>query len=307
MAAGLGRIGFIGAGRLGQTLAIAFAQAGCRMVAVHSRREVSSVELAHRVSLCGETAGADPHRPVVRVCATPQAVIDACDTVFITVHDDQIAPVASSVTWRAAQAVVHCSGATELSALHHAQALGAQVGGFHPLHTFGDVDTALAGLSGCSVAVEAADGRLRQALVDVAQGIGTRPFELPAGCRALYHASAHFAGSLVVTLMDEAVRHWARFGVGAEEALAALLPLLRSTVRAMEAGGLGPRMAGVVARGDAGTLGAHLAAMAACGPDEQELYAVLSRRSIRLALQSGRITAEQAAVMREAIDAAGLS
>ncbi len=286
----LGRIGFIGAGRLGQTLAVAVAQSGAPVAAVGSRSAASAQSLAHRVSQVAAMA------PVV--CTRAQAVVDECDTVFITVNDDQIVAVAQGLAWRAGQAVVHCSGATELGALMHAQAACAHPGGFHPLHTFGDVDTALAGLPGCAVAVEAADEGLRDTLMNLARRLHLQPFELPPGSRALYHASAHYAGSLVVTLMDEAVRHWGRFGVAPEQALAALLPLLRSTVRAMESRGLGPGMAGVVARGDRGILARHLQAFDAVGAPERQLYADLSLRSMRLALDSGRINEEQARMMQ---------
>lgn len=294
----LGRIGFIGAGRLGQTLAMALVHAGQRVAAVHSRSESSARALADRVSLVAPSA-----RPAVM--RDPQALSDDCDCVFITVNDDQIAAVAGQVSWRADQLVVHCSGATELTALDPATQAAARVAGFHPLHTFGDVDTALAGLPGCAVAIEAADEGARSALFSLAQDMGARPFELPAGSRALYHASAHYAGSMVVTLMDEAVRHWARFGVAHEQALAALLPLLRSTVRAIESRGLGPGMAGVAARGDAGTLAAHLRALGEAGVAEQRLYADLTRRSIRLARESGRIDEHQAQAMSQLLDAAG--
>lgn len=292
----MGRIGFIGAGRLGQTLAVAWAQAGFDVVAVCSRRESSARELAHRVSQVAS-------KPMA--VADAQAVAQACDSVFITVNDDQIAAVAQSVQWRPRQMVAHCSGATELSALESAALVGAQVAGFHPLHTFGDVDTALAGLPGCAVAVEAADQAVRSALFDLAQRMQARPFELPAGSRALYHASAHYAGSMVVTLMGEAVQHWARLGVPAEQALQALLPLLRSTVRAIESQGLGPGMAGVVARGDTGSLAKHLQALGAVGMEAQRLYADLSLRSVQLAQDSGRISADQAQALQALLAPAG--
>lgn len=284
----LGRLGLIGAGRLGQTLVRACAAAGLPFDAVYSRR-------ADPLQALQQDLGIAPSHGA-------QAVVDGCDTVFITVADDAIEPVCASLKWRAGQVVVHCSGATELAALRSAARQGAVVAGFHPLHTFGDVQTALSGLPGCAVAVEASEPVALQALTALAQALGTRPFELPPGCRALYHASAHYAGSLVVTLMDEAVRHWDRMGVGQEQALAALLPLLRSTVRAMEARGLGAGMAGVVARGDAGVLQQHLQALDAVGPDERQLYAEISRRSVRLALEAGRISAEQAQAMIPLLD-----
>lgn len=284
-----GRLGFIGAGRLGQTLARAFAQAGLQVAEVSSRSIGSARALAQGVA----AVAAPPH-----VQAHPQAVADACDTVFITVNDDQIQAVAQALSWRVGQRVVHCSGATELHALAPAASAGSVVAGFHPLHTFADVESALAGLPGCAVAVECADPEGVALLSDLARRIGARPFTLPQGGRALYHASAHYAGSLVVTLMDEALRHWAHLGVPPEQALDALLPLLRSTVRAMESQSLGAGMAGVVARGDAGTLAQHLHALGAVGSQEQRLYADISLRSVRLALASGRISADQAQALQ---------
>jgi predicted short-subunit dehydrogenase-like oxidoreductase (DUF2520 family) len=289
---------------LGQTLAKALAQAGVAVTEVSSRSVASARALA-----LGVQGVQSVERPP-RVQAQPQAVADACDTVFITVNDDQIQTVAQALSWRAAQRVVHCSGATGLDALASAAVAGSAVAGFHPLHTFGDVESALAGLPGCAVAVECSDPEVVALLSDLARRIGARPFALPPGGRALYHASAHYAGSLVVTLMDEALRHWSQLGVPPQQALDALLPLLRSTVRAMESQGLGAGMAGVVARGDAGTLAQHLHALGAVGAQEQQLYADISLRSVRLALASGRISADQAralhALLKSASSADGL-
>ena len=281
----LGRLGLIGAGRLGQTWACACAAAGHRFEAVHSRRIESAQGLE-------KTIGA-------RVKDTAQEVVDACDTVFLTVSDDAIERVCASLNWRAGQVAVHCSGATELGALAHAVQQGAVAAGLHPLHTFGDVETALAGLPGSAAAVEATQPSVQEALTALARDVGLRPFVLPSGTRSLYHASSHYAGSLVVTLLDEALRHWSHLGVTPEQALAALLPLLRSTVRAIEAKGTGPGMAGVVARGDEGVLDLHLRALEVVGRDEERLYAELSLRSVRLALEAGRIDEAKAQAMRE--------
>lgn len=291
----LNRIGFIGAGRLARVMALALARAGHHVAAVCSRRTESTQALADQLGSHGHT---------VAVMPEPAMLVRGCDTVFITVSDDQIRAVADGLPWRADQVVLHCSGASELSVLCAAAQAGARPAGFHPLRTFGDVQAAWAGLAGCSVAIESAHEGVRHALFELAGDLQMRPFELPPGARALYHASAHYAGALVVTLMDEAVRHWARFGVGHDVALAALLPLLKSTVQAIEASGLGPGMAGVVARGDVGVLQQHLRALAAAGPDEAALYAQLSLRSVRAALQAHRIDASQAAAMTELLERA---
>jgi predicted short-subunit dehydrogenase-like oxidoreductase (DUF2520 family) len=289
-----GRVGFIGAGRVGQALAQAFARAGVAVAAVSSRSLASAQALAQPLGAMGS-------RPLVQ----PQldVLVQACDTVFITVQDDHIADVAQALPWRPGLCVVHCSGATELDALLPAAAAGSTVAGFHPLHTFGDVATALATLPGSAVAVESPDPQTAAGLAALARRIGMRPFELPPGSRALYHASAHYAGSFVVTLMAQAVQHWARFGVPPEQALQALVPLLQSTVKAIEAQGVGAALAGVVARGDQGVLARHLQALAEVGPAQRQLYADLSLCSLQLARATGRLNDAQAQALQALLSA----
>lgn len=283
-------LGFIGLGRLGQTLALAFDAAGLPVRAVYNRRAAVAAGLVDRL------------RAAVAV-ESAQAVLEACDTVWITVSDDAIATLCASLEWSPHHRVVHCSGATELSALAAASQAGAAVAGFHPLHTFGDVAVALQGLSGAAVAVEAPDPAWRSDLVRWAQTLGLEPFALPPGARALYHASAHYAGSLVVTLMEEAVQLWGHFGVPRDQALRALIPLLASTQRTVASQGLAPGMAGVVARGDVGTLNRHLEALAQVSPRVLQRYADLSGRSVDLAEAGGRIAPAQALALRAALAA----
>ena len=287
----LGRIGFIGCGRLAQTVIRAMALHGLPVHAVHSRRVEALQALQAQV-------------PAVQALPTAQAVVHACDTVFLSVSDDAIEPVCASLRWRSGQSVVHTSGATELSALDAAATAGAHTGGWHPLHTFGTPDAALAGLPGCAVAVEAADDALRTGLQALARALGCRPFELPPGCRALYHGSAHFAGAFVVALMAEATQIWARLGIDAETTRAALLPLLRSTVASIEQSGLSQGLAGCIARGDEGTLRRHLHALAAQAPESLGLYRELSRRNIPLAVARGTVSEAVAQRLGRALDEA---
>jgi predicted short-subunit dehydrogenase-like oxidoreductase (DUF2520 family) len=236
-------------------------------------------------------------------CTSLDVLASTCDTLILSVRDDAISAVCDAIPWRPGQAAVHCSGATEVSALRAAGERGALMAGFHPLHTFGDVDTAVASLPGSAVAVEAMDARLHSALQAWGKAMGLRPFALPPGGRALYHASAHWAGSLVVTALHDAVTHWGRLGVSQAQALDALLPLLRSTVRAIEAQGLGPGMAGVVARGEVTTLERHLDALAAVDAAALQRYQVVSLLSVEVAQDSQRITPAQAGALRAALQA----
>ena len=169
------RIGFIGAGRVAKGLAWGLAQSGQRVLAAASRSLDSAAQLAARIPGCAALADA-------------QHVVERSDMVFVTVPDDAIAAVAASLQWRAGLAVVHCSGATEVSALASAARAGALIGGFHPLQLFADPEVALAGLPGCTIAIEA-EAPLLPRLEGLAQALRCRSIRLPAGCRPRYHAA----------------------------------------------------------------------------------------------------------------------
>jgi predicted short-subunit dehydrogenase-like oxidoreductase (DUF2520 family) len=278
------RIGFIGAGRVAKGLAWGMAQSGQRVVAVASRSPASAAQLAARIAGCSAVADA-------------QDVVDACDLVFVTVPDDAIAAVAAGLEWRQNSAAIHCSGATEVAALASAARAGAQTGGFHPLQLFGDPEVALAGLPGCTIAIEA-EAPLLPHLVQLAQALRCRTIHLPPGCRARYHAAAHYAAGFVITLLNEAVELWQSFGIGREDTIRALLPLLRGTAASVERSGLAQGLAGTFSRGDIGTLQRHLAELARAGPDALRLYCELALRSIPLGLERGGYDEERAEAMR---------
>lgn len=278
------RLGFIGAGRVAKALAWGLAAGGYPAVAVASRRRESAEQLAARIAGC--RAGTDA-----------QAVVDDADLVFVTVPDDAIAAVAAAVEWRPGMAVVHCSGATEVAVLESAALAGAAPGGFHPLQLFADPDVALAGLPGCTVGIEAS-GALLERLQVLAAALGCRSFCLPPGCRVRYHVAAHYAAGFVVTMLKQATDLWQGFGVEREDAIRALLPLLRGAAASMERSGLAQGLAGTFARGDIGTLEKHLAEMGRAGPDALRLYCELALRSIPLGLERGGYDEERAETMR---------
>ena len=267
-------LGFIGAGRLGTGLASGFARAGMNVVAIASRTSASAQKLAKRVR------GA-------RACA-PQEVADRADIAFLTVPDDAIEGLASSLRWREGAACVHCSGAADLDVLKKAVADGALAGGFHPLHMFGEAGEPAGALAGCAIALTGPDA-LVQRLARLARALDARPLRLPEGGRALYHAAANFSGAFVIALVQEAIALWGKLGIAETAALAALLPLLRGTADNVEKLGAAGGLGSAIARGDAGTIRRHLDVLARQAPDSLELYRILSLRTIPLALAKGTL------------------
>lgn len=280
-------IGFIGAGRLGRALAWSLEQSGWPVSAVASRTDASARALAARLRHCD--------------ILTAQAVADACDLVFITTPDSAIEPIAQSLRWKKGVGVVHCSGATEVTALQAAADAGASTGGFHPMQTFADAAAAMQTLPGCTITVEA-QGTLNLLLSRLAAALGCKVNYLPPGMRGRYHAAGGYASQFVNVLLKEAVQIWQSWGASEEQALQALLPLLRGTASAIERSGLERGMPGPVSRGDVQTVGRHVQALRQMGADPVALYRALCRRSVSIAQEAGRITAPAAAEFLEELE-----
>lgn len=285
----MGSIGFIGAGRLARTLAGHCHARGLNIKAIASRTPASAQQLA--ASLPGCTA-----------LDHAQEVADCCHLVFITTPDAAIAAAAAAVRWRAGARVVHCSGATDVSALDAAKAAGALTGGFHPLQTFADPAAAIEHLPGCTVTIEAA-APLDAELAALAARLGCRINLLPPGTRPLYHAAAGYASQFINALLHDAVRMWQSWGASEEDALHALLPLLQGTLASIAGSGIAAGMPGPVSRGDAPSVAGHVAALQSFDPASLPLYVELCQRTVDIALQQGRIDSACASHLRHILTA----
>jgi len=284
------RIGFIGAGRVGLALSRAFERAGMPVVAAASRRRASAEALAAPLAAC-------------RVFDAPQAVVDHAELVFLSVPDEAIAALAASLRWRAGVAVVHCSGASELTTLAAARAAGAQVGSFHPLLMFADPEVAAAALPGCAIALEA-EGELLRELEAMVAALGAQTLRVPPGARAAYHAASHYGAAFLCVLLAEGMKILDAAGISGEAPRKALLSLARGTLDALEQTDPARAMAGVYARGDSGSAARHLRALDAMNPDVAAFYRALALRSVALAEEANRIDHASADSLRNLISAA---
>jgi predicted short-subunit dehydrogenase-like oxidoreductase (DUF2520 family) len=207
------------------------------------------------------------------------------------------------VRWQPRQSVIHCSAATEVSALAPAAAGGAATGGVHPLQTFTNTEAAIATLPGCTVAIEAAEPLLSQ-LNEMALALGCVPIRLPPGARPLYHASGSFAASFLVGLMNDALDLWGAFGVDREAAFRALLPLTKGTVAAIEANGPVHSLAGPIARADVGTVARHIEALRTHALALLPTYLDIAQRSIAISDAKGAADKAKLAALARLIDEA---
>ena len=274
------KLGFIGAGTVGTALAIKLNSRDYPVVAVASRSQASAGNLAERVKGCSAVNSS-------------QDVADAAELVFITTPDDAIASVVAQVDWHRGQGVVHCCGAESTDILVPARKSGARTGAFHPLQTFASVEKALENIPGSTVAIEA-EPPLLETLKDIATALDGQWIELKAGDRVVYHASAVIACNYLVTLEKLATDLWQTFNVPRQQAVQALLPLIRGTIRNIETVGIPDCLTGPIARGDIGTVKKHLDALEKAAPDLLSTYRELGLKTIPVALGKGKIDEQRA-------------
>ncbi len=274
------RIAFIGAGRVGTALGAAFARAGWQVTAVASRDEERRRRFQERV------AGA-------RGFADANAVLDEADLIFLTVPDDAIAGAASSMLLYSGQALVHTSGALPASVLEPAMAAGTNMGSFHPLVSFTDLDQAIADLSGSTIALEG-DAALLPVLADLAESIGAHPVLLPEGGKAAYHAAAMMAAGGLIGLLDAIAQVAVLAGLDEKTAVAVYAPLARQALANAERLGIDQALSGPVVRGDVGTVRTHLAVLGELAPSALPLYVEVCRRELAIARRRGELSDEAA-------------
>jgi predicted short-subunit dehydrogenase-like oxidoreductase (DUF2520 family) len=287
--AGLPTVGFVGAGKGGQTLAAALAAVGVRVTAVASRSRASAERLA-------ELAGI----PADSVCDSAADVPARAQLTLLTVPDDAIggavAEICAARGWRPGHAVVHCSGALPSSLLDCARAEGSPAGSFHPLQAFAarpsDAAQATARLQGIVFGLEG-DENLLPTLERMAVLLGGRPLLLQPDTKPLYHAAAVMASNYAVTLMGQSAELLARCGLAGPDAVRALLPLLAGTMENLAALGLPQALTGPLSRGDAGTIARHLTHLDAVAPDVAGLYRCLGRATLPFALAKDPAAAER--------------
>lgn len=273
------RVAIIGAGKVGSTLAAALLTAGYTVAAVSSRTTKSAKQLGERLAV-----------PWM-VC--PAAAARLADLVWISTPDRMIGPVteqlADSRAFRPGQYVYHLSGALSADVLEAAARAGVHTGVMHPLQSFASKDGtglfhgAFFGLEGDKPAVELA--RI------IVQDLGGQSVVLVPEQKALYHAAACVASNYLVVLLHYAVSLLQQAGFSSQDALAALLPLVRGTTGNLARQGTLGALTGPIARADAATVKKHLAAMAD-QQLEQRLYQILGQYAAVMAEASGSLSQE---------------
>lgn len=269
------RIGVVGAGRVGAVLAASLRRAGHEIVAAAGESTASRSRM--ETLLPGV-----PRRK-------PTAVAKSCDLLLLTVPDDMLGNVVSTLAGagaiRPGQYVVHTSGRHGLAVLEPARRMGAHVIAMHPAMTFTGTEVDLPRLTGCvfGVTAEGDDRAVAESLVSDLGGIA---MFVPEDKRTLYHAGLAHGANHLVTLVAQAMELLS--ASGAEDPAATLRPLLTAALDNALADG-DAALTGPIVRGDVRTVEAHLADIAAHAPATLPSYVAMARATANRAVLDGRL------------------
>jgi len=284
-------VAIIGAGRVGSAVGFLLNRAGYAVDAIASRTEESAGKAAEFIGSCEATT--DAARAAARA-----------ELVFITTPDRTIKEVCEKIAaagaFKPGTVVIHMSGAHSLDLLDAAQTAGGYRAVLHPLQSLASREQGIKTLPGSYFRIEA-DPEALQTAKDVVKALNGIELVMPKwkpgkDSAALYHAGAVAVSNYFVALVDYGLKFYEALGADKQEALKAVLPLIRGTLHNIETLGIPDALTGPIMRGDTETVRDHLTAMHKRTPELVGLYKELARQTIAVAREKGSIvqgTAEE--------------
>lgn len=207
--------------------------------------------------------------------------------VILAVPDDRLAEVAYDLTMMGSAppgcAVLHLSGALSTDVLAPLHGAGYAVGSMHPLMAVADPWLAGERLMGVAFALTGEPAAVAAAR-RLVSALGGLPLVIPSAQRPVYHAAAVMASNYLVALIGAAVRMLGEAGVPGDDAVDALVPLLRGTLDNIQQLGVPAALTGPIARGDVDTVRLHLARLSS---RDRALYCGLGLELLDLARAAG--------------------
>ena len=274
-------VAIIGAGRVGSSIGFLLARSGYAVTAV-AAQSAASAERALAFIGGGESV-------------TDVVKASGADIVFITTPDRTIRDVCGEIArgggLKPGSVVVHMSGAHSLDLLDPAKGAGASRAVVHPLQSVPSMEQGVKNLPGSYFRIEA-DPQALQTARDLVKALGgielVMPKWTPDGhSAALYHAGAVAVSNYFVALVDYGLKFYEALGAERQEALKAVLPLIKGTLANIETLGVPGALTGPIVRGDVETVQGHVEAMRDRAPELLDLYRALAKHTVEVAGERG--------------------
>ncbi|TAL72630.1 MAG: DUF2520 domain-containing protein [Bacteroidetes bacterium] len=278
------KVAIIGAGTVGTALGYLLRQGGYQIVGIGSR----TIESAKRAR---EFIGEGEATTDLKTAA------GRAEIVFITTSDDAIEKVCMKISseggFNTGAVVFHTCGALSSEVLRSARTLGANIASLHPLQSLADVNEAVKNIPGSYFCIEGDEIALSVAreIVNVLKG---REIRLRVDKKPFYHAGACAASNFLVATVGFGLELFEAAGIERHDALKALMPLIKGTVKNIETLGIPSALTGPISRGDSGVIEGHLEAIIKEKPEMLKTYIELGRYTIKVGLEKGTLKASKA-------------
>ncbi len=271
-------IGFIGAGKVGCALGKYLStDLETKIIGYYSRSSDSAIDAARFTDS--------------KSYLDMKELIDACDTIFLTVPDGSIRD-----TWEKVKGydisekkICHCSGSMSCDdAFDGIEKTGAFGYSAHPLFAVSDKYNAYRELTGVFFTLEEAGAKCTAApspglaaLQGLFERLGNPTGIIDGKDKTTYHCAAAMASNLVCGLIDQSIELMKRCGFTEETAVQALAPILTGNMEHIAQNGPTASLTGPIERNDIETVRKHLDCLEV--GDEKDLYRLLSSRLIKMA------------------------
>lgn len=275
------RLYFIGAGKVGTSLAYLFNKKGYEIIGIASRNLKSAEASASFVG--------------GNITATNDIFIfiEEADIVFITTNDDAIPFVVKDIAEKCdineGQIFVHTSGSLPSNVFDPIEKRGGIGISIHPLQTVASPTEGIKNIMGSLFAIE---GNIKayDIALELVKALDGQPFFIESDKKPLYHLAAVIACNYFVTLINTSMKLFENVNIDTEKGLTGLLKLVRGTINNIEK--IGPKQAltGPIARGDIHTIEGHISAMRRYMPELLEFYKVLGSMTVSIAIEKGTLS-----------------
>ncbi|MGV8059338.1 MAG: Rossmann-like and DUF2520 domain-containing protein [Smithellaceae bacterium] len=284
----------IGLGKVGTAIGYLLNKSGHKIVAISDK---SALALKKALPYTGGKTFRYPRK----------AVIEA-DCILITTPDDIISGTCNKVAtsqFIKDKFIFHMSGAGGLDLLDSAKKAGAVTASIHPMQSFSSIDTAIHKIPGSIFGITADKKAQKQARI-IVRDLGGIPINISSVQKPLYHAAACFASNYLVSLLSVVESIYESIGINKEMARKAYLPLIYGTLHNVENAGVIQALTGPIARGDAGTIKKHIAALEKAQPQYSSIYSALGLVTANVAQKKGTLSSKQAKIINDLLKGKGV-
>lgn len=314
----------VGTGKAAWAIAGMVGRSGLRITAVAGRDEIETERLASFV-------GGGVAAVAIADAAAAAEVVGLADVVILAVSDRAIRPVCEELAragaFKNGAIVAHLSGALSSDVLVAArEKCRCRIASAHPLQTFAKQSFAnqtfadigkTGGATGsrspsCDESdpiywfIEGDDEAV-STLSEMVVKTGGVPGTISGAAKAGYHAASVIACNYLITLMDAATQLMSSAGVHDDAAWRALSPLVSNTICNIDDLGPAGALTGPIERGDVETVRSHVRALSETNAELLDIYRVMGRHTIELALKKGSIDERAANALSAELSESGFS